>query len=92
MHFLLLQESHAGSLMGNFGREKVMLMLVDNLYWPKMRRDVDRFVKHCVTCNKAKSKLKSHSLYTPLPAPTIPSEDISMDFVLGLPRTRRGHD
>ncbi|KAK1681384.1 hypothetical protein QYE76_042232 [Lolium multiflorum] len=36
------QESHAGGLMGHFGREKTLLMLADHFYWPKMRRDVDR--------------------------------------------------
>ena len=92
VRLLLLQESHGGGLMGHFGREKTLLMLADHFYWPRMRRDVDRFVKRCITCNKAKSKLKPHGLYTPLPAPTTPWEDISMDFVLGLPRTRRGHD
>ncbi|KAK1605211.1 hypothetical protein QYE76_028884 [Lolium multiflorum] len=85
-------ESHAGGLMGHFGREKTLLMLADHFYWPKMRRDVDRYVRRCITCNKSKSKLKPHGLYTPLPAPTTPWEDISMDFVLGLPRTKRGHD
>jgi hypothetical protein len=53
---------------------------------------VDRFVKRCITCNKSKSKMKPHGLYTPLPACTTPWEDISMDFVLGLPRTKSGHD
>ncbi|XP_044947533.1 uncharacterized protein LOC123396757 [Hordeum vulgare subsp. vulgare] len=92
VRLLLLQESHTGGLMGHFGREKTLLMLADHFYWPKMRRDVDRFVRRCITCNKSKSKLKPHGLYTPLPAPTTPWEDINMDFVLGLPRTKRGHD
>src|SRR4051812_30111585 len=57
-----------------------------------MRRDVHRFVIWRINCNKSKSKLKPHGLYPPLPAPTTPWEDISMDFVLGLPRTQHGHD
>ncbi|KAK1613816.1 hypothetical protein QYE76_019333 [Lolium multiflorum] len=54
------QESHAGGLMGHFGREKTLLMLADHFYWPKMRRDVDMYVKRCITCNKSQSKLKPH--------------------------------
>ena len=43
-------------------------------------------------CKQAKSKVKPHGLYTPLPVPKYPGTDISMDFVLGLPKTRNGKD
>jgi hypothetical protein len=57
-----------------------------------MRHDMDRYVRRCIVCNTSKYKLKPHILYTPLPEPTTPWEDISMDFVLGLPKNKHGHD
>ena len=48
--------------------------------------------KQCFKCKEAKSKTQLHGLYTPLDVPSEPWIDISMDFVLGLPKTRRHHD
>jgi hypothetical protein len=53
-----------------------------------MRADVER----CTTCQKARSRLNNHGLYMPLSVPTSPWIDISMNFVLGLPRTKKGRD
>ena len=78
--------------MGHFRRDKTFATLSKNYFWPKMFRDVSRFTNHCSTCRKAKSKAQSHGLYMPLPIPYQPWEDISMDFVLGLPRTCNGKD
>jgi hypothetical protein len=89
---LLLHEAHGGGLMGHFGAKKTEDVLASHFFWPKMRRDIERFVARCTTCQKAKSRLNPHGLYMPLPVPSIPWTDISMDFVLGLPRTKRGRD
>ena len=78
--------------MGHFGAKKTEDILADHLFWPKMRKDVERFVARCTTCQKAKSWLNPHGLYLPLPIPIAPWEDISMDLCVGLPRTRKGRD
>ena len=67
-------------------------MLKEHYYWPRMSKDVQDMVKRCATCQVAKSHLLPQGLYMPLPVPTLPWEDVSMDFVLGLPRTQRGKD
>ncbi|KAL4340363.1 hypothetical protein GQ457_08G031850 [Hibiscus cannabinus] len=78
--------------MGHFGVTKTLHTLKEHLFWPKKRRDVERYCERCVTCKKAKSKVQPHGMYLPLPIPDSPWTDISMDFVLGLPRTRNGRD
>jgi hypothetical protein len=90
VHLLLLQEAYGGGSMGHFVAKKTEDTLATRFFWSKMRRDVDRFVARCTICQKAKSQLKQHGLYMPLPVPSIPWVDISMDFILGLPRTRGG--
>ena len=92
VRLLLLQEAHGGGLMGHFGAKKTEEVLSTHFFWPRMRRDVERYVARCATCQKAKSRLNPHGLYMPLPVPSTPWADISMDFVLGLPRTKRGRD
>jgi hypothetical protein len=73
--------------MGHFGVAKTLAILQDHFYWPHMKRDVERICGRCVTCRQAKSKVQPNGLYTSLPIPSKPWIDISMYFVLGLPRT-----
>jgi hypothetical protein len=57
VRLLLLQEAHGGGLMGHFGAKKIEDVLAGHFFWSKMRRDVERFVARCTTCQKAKSRL-----------------------------------
>ena len=47
---------------------------------------MEKLCQTCLVCKQAKSKVLPHGLYTSLPIPSEPWVDISMDFVLGLPR------
>ena len=89
---LLVRESHSGGLMGHFGVQKTLDMLSEHFYWPNMRRDMERVYAKCIACKQAKSRSMPHGLYTPLPVPSEPWTNIFMDFVLALPRTRKGRD
>ena len=53
---------------------------------------MEKLCQTCLACKQAKSKVLSHGLYTPLPIPSELWVDISIDFVLGLPRSKKGKD
>ena len=89
---LLIWEMHADGLAGHFERDKTIALVEDRFYWPSLKRDVARIVAQCRTWQIAKAKKQNTGLYTPLHVPHEPWKDVSMDFVLGLPRTARGHD
>jgi hypothetical protein len=50
VRLLLMQEVHGGGLMGYFEAKKTEDVLASHLFWPKMRRDVERFIARCTTC------------------------------------------
>lgn len=89
---LLLQEYHDGPQGGHSGDLKTYQRLASEWYLPGMRREVQRYVQACQVCQQNKqSTLKPGGLLQPLPIPLQVWEDISMDFIEGLP-TSHGKD
>jgi len=88
----LIWEIHVRGLSGHFGRNKTIEEVERQFFWSSLKKDVAKLVGQCRTCQLAKHKKQNTCLYTPLPVPTCPWQDVSMDSVLELPRTAKKHD
>ena len=88
----LLKEAHSGGLAGHFEQDKTFETISKRYYWPQLRRDSNNFIKRCPICQRAKGSSTNTGLYSPLPIPTSIWEDLSVDFVVGLPKTQRLYD
>jgi hypothetical protein len=92
MKEFVILELHSGDLVGHFGRDKTIAVVEDRYYWLGLKKQEATIVKHCRTCQLPKGTCTNVGLYTPLPIPTHPWLDLSKGFILGLPKTIRGHD
>lgn len=88
----IIKEKHCGGMSGHFGIDKTIELVKRSYHWPKMIADIKKFVQSCTICQQAKGTTTNQGLYQPLPIPSRPWESISMDFVMGLPRTKQGFD
>jgi IS30 family transposase len=62
-------------------------------WWEKMREDIVEYVARCDTCQRVKAEhQRPAGLLQPLEIPTWKWDDISMDFIVGLPCTQKGND
>jgi hypothetical protein len=58
-----------------------------------MRREIAKYVSECDLCQRVKaSYLRISGTLQPLPIPSWKWEDISMDFIVGLPNTSQRHN
>nr|CAD1830024.1 unnamed protein product [Ananas comosus var. bracteatus] len=90
---LILQEAHWSPYVDHSGGTKMFHELKMLYWWPGMKADIGRFVAKCLVCQQVKAERRfPASKLQSLPIPVWKWEDVSMDFVVGLPRSTRGHD
>lgn len=83
---LILHEFRDSHIGGHGGILKTLKRVQDCFHWDGMQRDVQKYVAACSICQTHKlSTLAPAGLLQPLPIPTAIWEDISLDFIEGLP-------
>ncbi|CAJ2652292.1 unnamed protein product [Trifolium pratense] len=83
---LLLTEFHSSALGGHAGITRTKARVASQFFWPTMAKDIKEFVSKCLICQQAKhSTAVPAGLLHPLPIPQQIWEDLSMDFIIGLP-------
>ena len=88
-----LDEAHLSKFTIHPGTTKMYQYLRKNFWCTRMKREITKYVAECDTCQRVKaSHLKVAGTLHPLPIPSWKWEDISMDFIVGLPNTSQKHD
>jgi hypothetical protein len=89
----VLDEAHLSRYFIHLGSTKMYKDLKQHYWWTKIKIEIARYVARCDTCRRVKAvHMKTAGPLQSLPIPTWKWEDISMDFIVGLPKTAKGFD
>jgi hypothetical protein len=89
----ILREAHESAYSIHPRVNKMHHDLKATYWWYGMKRDVAEYVAFCDTCQRVKAEhQRPTGLLQPLQVPELKWEDITMDFIVGLPRTQSGYD
>jgi hypothetical protein len=88
-----MDEAHLSKFSIHPGSTKMYQDLKQSFWWTRMRREIAKYVSECDICQRIKaSHLKTAGTLQPLTILSWKWEDISKDFIVGLPNTSRKHD
>ena len=87
----ILEEAHSSNLSIHPGSSKIYQDLKTCFWWTKMMKEIVAFVARCDNCCQVKDiHLKPARLLQPLSIPSWKWDDISINFIVGLPTTEKG--
>nr|KYP59990.1 Retrotransposable element Tf2 [Cajanus cajan] len=90
---LILEEGHKSKLSVHPGMTKMYQDLKKMFWWNGMKREIAEYVASCIVCQKAKVEhQKPGGLLQMMEVPEWKWDSITMDFVVGLPRSAKNCD
>jgi hypothetical protein len=93
IHQQILDEAHLSRYSIHPRSTKMYHDLKQHYWWTKMKIEITCYVARYDTCRRVKAiHMKTAGPLQSLPIPTWKWEDISMDFIVGSPRTAKGYD
>jgi hypothetical protein len=88
LKFVVLSELHATPIAGHSRFTKTYDRVKRSFFWEGMKYDIRNFVVECDVCQRNKGEtVKSPGTLQPLLIPPAILRDISMDFIVGLPKS-----
>lgn len=85
----LLTEFHNTPTGGHSGFYRTYRRLASQVYWLGMTKAIKQYIRSCDSCQRYKSStLSPNGLLQPLPIPDQVWDDISLDFITGLPKSK----
>lgn len=85
----ILTSCHNDPYAGHFRFARTLELVQRKYHWPGIRKDIKRYVMTCPICQRTKTR--QHRLYSklaPFQPPTQPWQEITMDFIVGLPLSK----
>ncbi|GJS97094.1 putative reverse transcriptase domain-containing protein [Tanacetum coccineum] len=90
---VIMHESHKSKYSIHPGSDKLYQDMKKLYWWPNMKADIATYVSKCLTCAKIKAEHQRPSGL--LVQPEIPQwkwDNITMDFIMKLPKSSQGYD
>ena len=89
----VLGECHDAPTSGHLGKDKTIEQVKRRFYWPGMDAEIQQYVTSCDSCQRNKpSQQATMGLLQPLPIPERPWQQVSLDLITQLPKSKAGND
>ena len=86
----IITKYHEKPTAGHLGIRRTEEIITRNFWWPKMHQDIVSFINSCDNCARNKvSRHKKYDLLRPLELPDRPWRSIEIDFLCGLPESKK---